>query len=78
MVMLCQDPSLLASLTPDQLAALSAISEDDLAPPPSQEEVFGKKVEELKSEFLEDKDRLEHQIAENQVRLFCGPIFPDF
>merc|ERR1719402_140830 len=62
------DPSLLASLTPDQLAALSAISEDDLAPPPSQEEVFGKKVEELKSEFLEDKDRLEHQIAENQAR----------
>merc|ERR1719266_1877793 len=62
------DPSLLASLTPDQLAALSAISEDDLAPPPSQEEVFGKKVEELKTEFLEDKDRLEHQIAENQAR----------
>merc|ERR1711936_821311 len=57
------DPSLLATLTPAQLAAINSISDDDLAPPPSEEDIFGK-TEVLKQQFAEDNDRIAQQVAE--------------
>ncbi len=42
--------------------------DEELAPPPSSEEVFGQKVEEYKKEYQEDVSRLEHQLAENKTR----------
>ena len=65
--LLDQDPSLLAPLTPAQLAAINSISDDDLAPPPSEEDIFGK-TEALKQQFAEDNDRIAQQMAENEVR----------
>jgi len=62
------DPSLLATLTPEELAAFNAISDDDLAPPPSQEDIFGQ-MDALKSQFEEDKDKIERQFKENQMRI---------
>ena len=72
-----QDPSLLATLTPAQLAAINSISDDDLAPPPSEEDIFGR-TEALKQQFAEDNDRIAQQMAENEVRLStrvsCGNV----
>ena len=56
----------MATLTPAQLAALNAISEDDLAPPPSQQDIFGQ-MDALKEQFTEENDRIKAQFAENQV-----------
>ena len=64
--MFAQDPSILATLTPAQLAAINSISDDDLAPPPSEEDIFGK-TEALKQQFAEDNDRIAQQMAENEV-----------
>ena len=61
-----QDPNLLSTLTPDQLSALNAIAADDLAPPPSQEDIFGK-MDVLKSQFEADNEKIERQFKENQV-----------
>merc|ERR1712038_1969427 len=52
------DPSLLATLTPAQLAAINSISED----------IFGK-TEALKQQFAEDNDRIAQQMAENEARV---------
>merc|ERR1712012_102096 len=62
------DPGLLATLTPAQLAAINSISDDDLAPPPSEEDIFGK-TEALKQQFAEDNDRIAQQMAENEARV---------
>merc|ERR1711974_220047 len=62
------DPSLLATLTPAQLAAINSISDDDLAPPPSEEDIFGK-TEALKQQFAEDHERIAQQMAENEARV---------
>ena len=56
----------MATLTPAQLAAINSISDDDLAPPPSEEDIFGK-TEALKQQFAEDNDRIAQQMAENEV-----------
>ena len=61
-----QDPNLLSTLTPDQISALNAIAADDLAPPPSQEDIFGK-MDVLKSQFEADNEKIERQFKENQV-----------
>ena len=53
-------------LTPDELAALNTLAADDLAPPPSQEDIFGQ-MDVLKSQFEEDKEKIEKQFKENQV-----------
>ena len=66
-----QDPGMLATLTDDELAALSAVAEDDLAPPPSQEDIFGK-VDALKSQFQEDNEKIARQLKENQVNISEG------
>jgi hypothetical protein len=52
-----KDPNLLSQLDADDLAALSELSSAELAPPPSNEEVFGEKMEALKKEFEQDKER---------------------
>merc|ERR1711936_1005290 len=62
------DPSILATLTPAHLAAINSISDDDLAPPPSEEDIFGK-TEALKQQFAEDNDRITQQMAENEARV---------
>ena len=62
-----QDPNLFATLTPQELAALNAIADDDLAPPPSQEDIFGQ-MDVLKSQFEEDNEKIEKQFKENQVQ----------
>ena len=62
---------MLATLTDDELAALSAVAEDDLAPPPSQEDIFGK-VDALKSQFQEDNEKIARQLKENQVNISEG------
>ena len=62
---------MLATLTDDELAALSAVAKDDLAPPPSQEDIFGK-VDALKSQFQEDNEKIARQLKENQVNISEG------
>ena len=64
---LLQDPNQL-TLTEQQLAALSALNEDEeMAPMPSQDEVFGERLEKLTKEFEEDQKRIEKQQNENQM-----------
>ncbi len=49
------DPNAM-TLTPTELAMLAALTKDEeLAPPPSDEEVFGEKMEKLNQEFKEDQ-----------------------
>ena len=44
------------TLSPAELAALAALtSSEELAPPPSSEEVFGEKIEKINKEFREDQ-----------------------
>ena len=44
------------TLTPAELAALAALNEsEELAPPPSSEEVFGEQLEQLNKDFQEDQ-----------------------
>ncbi len=44
------------TLTPSELAALAALtSSEELAPPPSSEEVFGEQIEKINKEFKEDQ-----------------------
>jgi len=62
------DPNLLATLTPEKLEALSAIADDDLAPPPSQEDIFGK-VDAIKCQYQEDSEKISRQLKENQTRI---------
>ena len=52
-----QDPNLLSQLDADDLAALSELSSAELAPPPSDEAVFGEKMDALKREYEADKER---------------------
>ena len=59
-------------MTDDELAALASLSDDELAPPPPSDVVFGEKVEQLTNEFKQDDDRINKQIQvdikkENQI-----------
>jgi ABC-type uncharacterized transport system ATPase subunit len=57
------------SLTDAEMKALEELNDnDELAAPPSGEEVFGKQLEEFKEEYKEDVDRMNHQLEENKVR----------
>jgi len=62
------DPSLLATLTANDLERLKIIADDDLAPPPSQEDIFGQ-VDAIKEQYVEDNEKLIHQLQENQARV---------
>ena len=57
---------MLSELSAEDLAVLNAMSADELAPPPSQEDIFGK-MDILKSQFAEDNEKIERQMKENQV-----------
>ena len=65
-----QDPSLLATLSAKELEMLrSAVPDEDLAPPPSEEDIFGQ-IESIKQQFAEENQQLNRQLEENKVRDF--------
>ena len=43
--------------------------EEDLAPPPSDEDIFGQ-IESIKQQFAEENQQLNRQLEENKVRAF--------
>ena len=49
------------------MAALNA--EEELAPLPSNEDLFGEKMEALKNEYQSDAERLEKNIEENKNKV---------
>ena len=56
-------------LSPAELKALDDLSDEDLAPPPSSEEVFGAQLDRLKEQYEEDSNRLQNQTNENKERV---------
>ena len=70
-----QDPSMLATLTSKELEMLKSISQDDLAPPPSQEDIFGQ-IDAVKKQFEEDHELIARQFEENKVivRVMIGYV----
>ena len=59
---------MLATLTSKELEMLRSISQDDLAPPPSQEDIFGQ-IDAVKKQFEEDHELIARQFEENKVGL---------
>ena len=57
---------MLATLTSKELEMLRSISQDDLAPPPSQEDIFGQ-IDAVKKQFEEDHELIARQFEENKV-----------
>lgn len=57
---------MLATLTAKELEMLRTISQDDLAPPPSQEDIFGQ-IDAVKKQFEEDHELIARQFEENKV-----------
>lgn len=45
---------------------LRSVSNDDLAPPPSEEDIFGQ-IEMVKKQFEEENNQLNRQLEENKV-----------
>ena len=45
---------------------LKSINNDDLAPPPSDEDIFGQ-IESIKKQFEEENSQLTRQLEENKV-----------
>ena len=43
--------------------------EEDLAPPPSEEDIFGQ-IESIKQQFAEENQQLNRQLEENKVKAF--------
>merc|ERR550532_1571160 len=62
------DPNMLATLTSKELEMLRSISQDDLAPPPSQEDIFGQ-IDAVKKQFEEDHELIARQFEENKMRM---------
>ena len=58
---------MLATLTAKELEMLKSISSDELAPPPSDEDIFGQ-IEKVKKQFEEENNQLNRQLEENKVR----------
>ena len=58
---------MLATLTSKELEMLRSISQDDLAPPPSQEDIFGQ-IDAVKKQFEEDHEMIARQFEENKVK----------
>ena len=61
-----KDPNLLATLSAKELEMLKSINNDDLAPPPSDEDIFGQ-IESIKKQFEEENSQLTRQLEENKV-----------
>merc|ERR1712073_108645 len=62
------DPNLLATLSAKELEMLKSINNDDLAPPPSDEDIFGQ-IESIKKQFEEENSQLTRQLEENKMRM---------
>merc|ERR1712012_1039278 len=62
------DPSLLATLSAKELEMLRSVSTDELAPPPSEEDLFGQ-IEMVKKQFEEENNQLNRQLEENKMRM---------
>ena len=57
-------------MTDEELATLAALNdEEDLAPQPSRDDLFGEKMEALKKEFASDTERYEKSLADNQNKV---------
>ena len=58
------------NLTDEELAKLAALNDgDELAPPPSNNELFGEQLEALENEYQTDMERYEKTLAENQNKV---------
>lgn len=54
-------------MTDEELQKLASLNDgDELAPPPSNEELFGEKMEALKNEYQSDKERYEKAIEKDK------------
>jgi len=62
------DPSLLATLSAKELEMLKSISSEELAPPPSDEDIFGQ-IETIKKQFEHENSQLNRQLEENKMRM---------
>merc|ERR1711879_386999 len=62
------DPNLLATLSATELEMLRSVSDEDLAPPPSEENIFGQ-IESIKKQFAEENQQLNRQLEENKMRM---------
>ena len=58
-----QDPSLLATLSEEDLKKLLLV-DDELAPPPSTSDIFGERLEALTNDLQKDQERLTQQEEE--------------
>ena len=54
------------NLSEEELDRLAALNNDDLAPQPSNEEIFGAKMEALKNEYQSDNERYQKTLEDNQ------------
>ena len=58
------------NLSDEELAQLAALNgEDELAPLPSNEDLFGEKMEALKNEYQSDAERHKQNLAENKNKV---------
>ena len=58
------------NLSDEELAALAALNDgDELAPPPSNQELFGEKMEALQDEYQTDQERYGKIVSENQNKV---------
>ena len=57
-------------MTEEELAQLGFLNDDDeLAPQPTREDLFGEKMEALKNEYKEDAERYQKSMAENKNKV---------
>ena len=58
------------NLSEEELAQLSAMNgEDELAPLPSNQDLFGERMEALKNEFQSDAERHKKIVEENKSKV---------
>ena len=61
-----KDPCFLVSIHDKDHSDLSSVPQENLPPPPSTEDIFGK-VDALKIQFELENERIVKQLKENQV-----------
>ena len=59
---------MLATLNEEDLKKLLLV-DDELAPPPSNSDIFGERLEALTNDLKEDQERLEHQKEETHEQV---------
>ena len=55
---------------------LKSMSQEDLAPPPSDEDLFGQ-IETIKKQFQEENQQLNRQLEENKVKQKNVDVYKD-